>query len=136
MGNGTNMQRTEIGGAWWRSLNTPRPYVFAFLILAGIILEVVVHFWFGIAVVYTHFYYLIIVIAGLWYGRRAILIALFFGVLYVADTYLLTGLISPDALIRACVFVIVAMIVGMTKEQSDAYHDQLVIRNRESYTSQ
>jgi len=67
----------------------------------------------------------------LWYGRRAVLIAIFFGILHIADTYLLTGLISPDALIRACMFIIVALIVGMTKEQSDAYHDQLALRNHE-----
>jgi signal transduction histidine kinase len=125
------MQRCEIGGSWWRSLNTPRPYAFALLILAGILLEFVVHFWFGIAIVYTHFYYLIIVVAGLWYGRRAVLIAIFFGFLHIADTYLLTGMTSPDAPIRACMFVIVALIVGMTQEQSDCYRDQLMTRNRE-----
>ncbi len=125
------MQRAEIGGSWWPSLNNPQPYAFALLILAGILLEAVVHFWFGIAVVYTHFYYLIIVIAGLWYGRRAILIAIFFGALHIADTFLLTGTTSPGALIRACMFVIVALIVGMTKEQSDIYRDQLVARNLE-----
>jgi signal transduction histidine kinase len=125
------MQRCEVGGSWWRSLNTPRPYAFALLILAGILLEFVVHFWFGIAVVYTHFYYLIIVVAGLWYGRRAILIALLFGVLHIADSYLLTGMTSPDALIRASMFVIVALLVGMTAEQSGCYRDQLIARNRE-----
>lgn len=124
-------QRSPIGGAWWQSLNTPRPYAFALLILVGIVLEAVVHVWFGIAVVYTHFYYLIIVIAGLWYGRRAVLIAVFFGALHIADTYLVTGMTSPDALIRTCLFVIVALIVGMTKEQSDEYRNQLVTRNRE-----
>jgi signal transduction histidine kinase len=125
------MQRCEIGGSWWRSLNTPRPYAFALLILAGILLEFVVHFWFGIAVVYTHFYYLIIVLAGLWYGKRAVLIALFFGTLHIADTFLVTGTITPDALIRACMFVMVALIVGMTAEQSNCYRDQLIARNRE-----
>jgi len=125
------MQQCETGGSWWRSLNTPRPYAFALLILAGILLEFIVHFWFGIAVVYTHFYYLIIVLAGLWYGKRAVLIALFFGALHIADTFLVTGTITPDALIRACMFVIVALIVGMTAEQSNCYRDQLTARNRE-----
>jgi len=125
------MERYPIGGAWWQSLNTPRPYAFALLILAGIVLEAVVHFWFGIAVVYSHFFYLIIVIAGLWYGRQAVLIAIFFGAMHTADTYVITGILSPDALIRTCMFVIVALIVGMTKEQSDDYRDQLVTRNRE-----
>jgi signal transduction histidine kinase len=125
------MQQYEMGGSWWQSLTIPRPYAFALLILAGILLEFVVHFWFGIAVVYTHFYYLIIVLTGLWYGKRAVLIALFFGALHIADTFLLTGTITPDAFIRASMFVIVALIVGMTAEQSYCYRDQLVARNRE-----
>lgn len=125
------MQRCEVGGSWWQSLNTPRPYAFALLILAGILLEFVVHFWFGIAVVYTHFYYLIIILAGLWYGKRAVPIALFFGGIHIADSFLIMGTISPDALVRACMFVIVALIIGMTAEQSNCYRDQLIARNRE-----
>jgi signal transduction histidine kinase len=125
------LKRCEGEGSWWQSLTIPRPYAFALLILAGILLELVVHFWFGVAVVYTHFYYLIIVLAGLWYGKRAVLIAIFFGALHIADTFLVTGTITPDPLIRACMFVIVALIVGMTAEQSNCYRDQLVARNRE-----
>lgn len=125
------MERCEFGGSWWRSLNTPRPFAFSLLILAGILLEFIVHFWFGIPVVYTHFYYLIIVLAGLWYGRRAILIAFFFGLIHTGSTLLLTGTIHPDAVIRTCMFLIVALIVGMTAEQSYRYRDQLVARNRE-----
>ena len=128
---GSGIDQYEVGGSWWRKLNTPRPYAFALLILAGILLAVVVHFWFDIAVVYTHFYYLIIVVAGLWYGRRAILVALLFGAIHIADTYLVTGVITPDALIRACMFVIVALIIGLTVEQSDRYRDQLIARNRD-----
>jgi signal transduction histidine kinase len=120
-----------MGGVWWRSLNTPRPHAFALLLLAGILLEFVVHVWFGIAVVYTHFYYLIIALAGLWYGRRAVLIALLFGILHITDTFLITGTISSDAAIRASMFVIVALILGMTAEQSNLYRDQLVARNSE-----
>jgi signal transduction histidine kinase len=128
---GSLVQGSEVGGSWWKSLNTPRPNTFAFLILAGILLELVVHFWFGFDVVYTHFFYLIIVVAGLWYGRKAILIAVLFGSVHISFMYLATGIISPDALIRAFMLVIIALIVGMTAEQSDSYRDQLIARNRE-----
>jgi signal transduction histidine kinase len=117
--------------SWWRALATPYPYAYVPLIIAGVLLEYVVHFWVGIAVVYTHFYYFFTVLAGLWYGRRAILFALLFGVLHITDSYLLTGMITPDALVRACMFVIIALIVGMTAEQSNSYRDQLIARNRE-----
>jgi signal transduction histidine kinase len=94
-------------------------------------LEFVVHFLLHIAVVYSHFYYLIIVVAGLWYGRKAILIALFFGALHIAGTYLTVGVITPDALIRACMFIIVAFVIGHIAEQINCYRDQLLKQNHE-----
>ena len=125
------MQKCDVAGSWWQSLNKPHPYAFAFLIILGLVLEFFVHNQLHIAVVYSHFYYLIIVVAGLWYGRKAILIALFFGALHIADTYLTTGLITPDAIVRACMFVIVAFVVGFITEQMNCYRDQLLERNRE-----
>ena len=125
------MRSCDIGGHWWKRLNEPRPYAFAFLIVAGLTLELIVHFWLGISVVYTHFYYLIIVIAGLWYGRKAIWIALFFGGLHVTVTFLTLGLISPDALMRAIMFCIVAFVVGTMVEQMNCYHATMVEQNRE-----
>jgi signal transduction histidine kinase len=125
------MQQGNATGSLWGSLIEPKPYAFFLLIFAGFLLEFVVHFWFGVATVYTHFYYLIIVIAGLWYGRKAILIALLFGALHITVSYLTTGIMMPDALLRTCMFVIVASVVGAIAEQMNSYRDQLAGRNRE-----
>jgi signal transduction histidine kinase len=127
----TDLKNCEIQGSWWRFLTEPHPYEFALLVGAGLVLELYIHYYLGISVVYTHFYYLIIVIAGLWYGRRAIWIALFFGGLHIAVTYLLTGAISPDALVRALMFCIVAFVVGTVAEQLRCYHTRLLQQNRE-----
>ena len=80
---------------------------------------------------YTHFYYLIIVVAGLWYGRKAILIALFFGVLHISGTCYTTGILSLDSIIRASMFVIVAFVVGFIAKQMNCYRDQLLVQNLE-----
>lgn len=125
------MKDTDRSESWLRTLCEPHPYEFAVLILAGLAIELVVHFYFGIAVVYTHFYYLVIVIAGLWYGRNAIWIALFFGGLHVAVTWSGTGGISLDSLIRAAMFCIVAFVVGIIAEQMNHYRDQLEVQNRD-----
>lgn len=125
------MKRCEIGGSWLRTLHQPKPYTFALLIVIGLILELVVHFWLGISVVYTHFYYLIIVLAGLWYGRKAIWIALFFGILHVAVTYIALGVVSADALMRAVMFCIVAFVIGIIVEQMNCYRDLLEEQNLE-----
>ncbi|HRY76078.1 MAG TPA: HAMP domain-containing sensor histidine kinase [Methanoregulaceae archaeon] len=121
----------EPGGLWWQRLHEPRPYAFIILVLLGLALEFFVHYHLGIAVVYTHFYYLIIVLAGLWYGRRAVLIALFFGSLHIGNSFLTTGSLSPDALIRACMFVLVAFVVGIISEQVSRYRDRILAQNRE-----
>jgi len=121
----------DAGGLWWQRLHEPRPYIFAILVLLGLVLEFIVHYQLRIAVVYTHFYYLIIVLAGLWYGKRAVLIALFFGSLHIADSFIMTGSLSPDALIRAFMFVIVAFVVGIISEQVNCYRDRILAQNRE-----
>jgi len=121
----------DVGESWWRSFNRPHPVVFILLILIGLDLEYVIHYIMGITIVYTQFYYLIIVIAGLWYGRKAIWVALFFGSLHVTVTYMLTGLLSPDALMRGFMMLIVAFVIGSIVEQMRCYYDQIALQNRE-----
>jgi hypothetical protein len=128
---GLTMERYEAGGSWWRSFDKPHPVVFILLILAGLDLEYVIHYRLGITIVYTQFYYLIIVITGLWYGRKAVWVALFFGSLHVTVTYILTGLLSPDALMRGLMLLIVAFVIGSIVEQMRCYYDQIIEQNRQ-----
>jgi hypothetical protein len=125
------MERYEEGGSWWRSFDKPHPVVFILLILAGLDLEYLIHYRLGITIVYTQFYYLIIVIAGLWYGRKAVWFALFFGSLHVMVTYILTGTRSADALMRSLMLLIVAFVIGSIVEQMRCYYDQITEKNRE-----
>jgi L-lactate permease len=128
---GLVMEQSESGLSFLQSFYRPHPLVFTLLILFGLDLEFVVHYYLGITIVYTQFFYLIIVIAGLWYGRRAVWVALLFGSLHVTVTYILTGLLSPDALMRAIVMLIVAFVVGTIVEQMRRYDDQILEKNRE-----
>jgi hypothetical protein len=124
------MDQGEAGASFWESFYRPHPVIFALLVFLGLDLEFVAHYWFGITIVYTQFFYLIIVVAGLWYGRRAVWVALLFGSLHVLVTYFMTGLLSPDALMRAVVMLIVAYAVGTIVEQKQAYCDRLAEQNR------
>jgi signal transduction histidine kinase len=105
--------------------------VFALLIAIGITLEVVVHYVYNISTVYTHFYYVIVVVAGLWYGRKAIWVALFFGGLHIAVSWLLAGAFPSDAVLRALMLLIVAIVIGTVVEQMNRYHDQVRVQNCE-----
>ena len=128
---GPVLPKCNGGESWWQSFNRPQPVVFILLILIGLGLEYIIHYTMGITIVYTQFYYLIIVVAGLWYGRKAIWVAVFFGSLHVMVTYLLTGSLSMDALMRGVMMLIVAFVVGSIVEQIRCYYDQIVLQNRE-----
>jgi hypothetical protein len=125
------VEQSEAGASFWQSFNRPHPLVFILLVFFGLDLEFVIHYYLGITIVYTQFFYLIIVIAGLWYGRKAVWVALLFGSLHVTVTYLITGLLSPDALMRAIAMLIVAYVVGTIVEQMRGYYDQVTVKNRE-----
>lgn len=105
--------------------------VFVLLVVIGISLEIVVHYLYNISTVYTHFYYVIVVVTGLWYGRKAIWVALFFGGLHIAVSWLLTGAFPSDAIIRALMLLIVAIVIGTVVEQMNRYHNQVRVQNRE-----
>jgi L-lactate permease len=128
---GVMVEHSKAGTSFWQSFYRPHPLVFALLILFGLDLEFVVHYYYGITIVYTQFFYLIIVIAGLWYGKKAVWVALLFGSLHITVTYLLTGLLSPDALMRAIVMVIVASVIGTIVAQKQEYFNQITEKNRE-----
>jgi signal transduction histidine kinase len=117
--------------SWWKVLDAVKPYALAFLILVGLLFELIIHYFLKISVVYTQFYYLIIVFAGFWYGRKAVWVALFLGGLQVVVSWILSGLIPPESLIRTLLLVIVAFIVGSFAELMHGYHDLLEHQNRE-----
>lgn len=108
----------------------------ALLVLVGFGLELIVHAYLGISIVYTHFFYLIVVIAGLWYGRRAVLLALFFGGLHLAVTCLLIGAFPFDALLRATMLCLVAFVIGTVVEEMTRYRQDLEQRNAQLLASE
>ena len=114
---------------WWEVLNEPKPYAIVFFILAGILLELMIYFNVKGAFVLTQCYYLIIVFAGLWYGRKALWLALFFGGLHIALTYFLLGIITPDSLFSAGMLCLVVFVVGTIAEYKDCYRDEILLHN-------
>lgn len=120
--------RSEQGkkNPWWTVEEHHQLYLLIFLIGVGLLLEGIVHYYLRISIVYTHFFYLIIVIAGLWYGRRAVWLALFFGTLQVFVTYLITANISEDSVLRAAMLCIVAFVVGSIVDRMNRLHARLL----------
>lgn len=122
--------------SWLTSTSSARPYVFALLVGTGLLLELVLHFYLHISVVYTQFFYLIVVVAGLWYGKKAIWIALLFGGLQVMVAIYITGTFPFESLIRALMLFVVALVVGTLADYKNACHIEVVDRNSELHASQ
>jgi signal transduction histidine kinase len=120
----------RIRESWWHALEAIKPYALGVLIFTGLLFELVIHYFLKISVVYTQFYYLIIVIAGFWYGRKAVWVALFLGGLQIAVSWLIAGIITPESLLRTLLLVIVAYVVGSFIEMMNCYRDLLEQQNR------
>jgi len=89
-----------------------------FAVSACIILAVFVGFIMNETIVYTHFFYIPILLAGIWYRKKAIYVALFLSFFYVLVT-----LFSPQAELsvhvfeRSAIFVVVAYVIGFVSEK-------------------
>ncbi len=91
----------------------------------------------GVDVVYTHFYYVPIILAGLWYYKKAIYLAIFLGLCHIIIGYIPDGTIDPGTFIRAGMFIVVAIVVSSLSETKnelytkvkDSEHDLNLILN-------
>lgn len=86
--------------------------VLALLVGGCLILEAYVHWYLGIGVVYTHFFYIPIVVAAVWYGKRGAAVAVLLGGVHFLSGWALTGIPGTEAAVRALVFVVVGLVIG------------------------
>jgi len=108
--------------------------VFVLLIVIGILLEFVVHYIYHIAIIYTEFYYLIVIFAGIWYRKVVIGIAIFFGGLQIVDSLIMApGSIPYYAITRAVILVVVACVIWIIMEELARYYDVVAAQNKQLY---
>ncbi len=85
----------------------------------------IVNIYMGIDIVYTHIFYIPIILAGLWYGRKAMYVAIFLGIVHILINFIVTPSAVFDSLLRAIIFVIVALVVGTLSEEKDRLNKKL-----------
>ena len=112
------------------TVGTIKPYALALLVFTGLLLELVIHYQLKISIAYSHFFYLIIAIAGLWYGKKAIALALFFGGLQIAVSWMIAGSVTPDSLVRAAMLFVVAYIIGYIADTLNSYYGMVGAQNQ------
>ncbi len=100
-------------------------------ILVALFIALYINAILGIEVVYTHLFYIPIIIAGIWYYRKAVYLAIFLGAFHILINYTLYGSLSYTTFLRASMFLLVAYIVGTISEKKDKVYDSLETRVRE-----
>ena len=106
-------------------MNSNNPHlkngIIIILIILCINITFICHFILKIEIIYSHFFYLPIILSGLWWNRKGILTAVFLSMIY-----LIFHLISPisdtdpypiDVILRACMFCIVGFVIGVVSER-------------------
>ncbi len=95
------------------------PAILGLSVVLVVFLAIYVNLILGIDIVYTHLFYIPIILAGIWYHRKAVYLALFLGILHIAVNYISDGSFTYSPFLRAIVFVIIAYIVGTIAARKD-----------------
>jgi len=103
-----------------------KPAILLLLVAVSVALEAFVHHAMGIEVVYSHFFYIPVVLGAVWYGKKGALVAVFLAGVYIGDYYLIGGAVPSDALIRALMFVVVALVIGVVMDYVHREQEQVM----------
>jgi len=112
------------GGAFGLKPEKTKLLILLFTIGACVALTFCVGFIMGQKIVYTHFFYIPIILAGLWYGKKAIYAALFLSVVYILIN-LSTQVVTIDYFERCVILIAVAYIVGLISEKRAKEQEEL-----------
>ncbi len=89
------------------------------IVLLLVLLSVFVNIYFGREIVYTHLFYLPIILAGLWYFKKALYVAAFLGLVHIGINFIQEGMFVSSTLIRAFLFLTIAYVIGTLAENKE-----------------
>lgn len=94
-------------------------------LLGTIFVAVYFNYFKGIDVVYTHLFYVVIVMVGLWYKRYVVQVAMFLGLFHIVMDYLSNGAFLMAPLLRASILLFVASGIYFLINQLECSHRNL-----------
>jgi hypothetical protein len=87
------------------------------LLLVACILTGYYHAARGTGVIFTHLFYIPIILASIWWGKKGILVALFLGILIIiSHAVFLAGAPFSDDIVRAVMFIAISFVVARLME--------------------
>lgn len=95
-----------------------RVWILAILAILCIGLEIGVHLFLRTAIGYTHIFYLLLVLAAVWYHTRAVFVALALAAATFATSFYV-GDFGWATVLRSSMFILVTYVVGSLSEERD-----------------
>jgi hypothetical protein len=80
--------------------------IFIIVLVLATLITVSINVLLGIETVYTHLFYIPIIMAGIWYHKKAVYVAAFLGIAHILANYLLYNDLTYSPLIRSAIFII------------------------------
>ncbi|TRZ68938.1 MAG: PAS domain-containing protein [Methanothrix sp.] len=105
--------------------------VLVFTIVACVILAFYVAIVMHKTVVYTHFFYFPIILAGMLYQKKALYVALGLGMVHILVTHLSSIPLSVNEFGRAAIFILVAYVIGSVRERQVLAEERLRSAHRQ-----
>jgi PAS domain S-box-containing protein len=86
--------------------------ILSFALIACVFLSFYVTLVIHKTIVYTHFFYIPIILTGMWYQKKALYIAIGLGIIHILVTYISPIPVSISEFERAIIFILVAYVMG------------------------
>lgn len=78
-----------------------------------------------IDVVYTHLFYVVIIMVGLWFKRYVVQLAIFLGIFHIILDFLSNGELTAAPILRGGIFLFVAFVIYILINQLESTHENL-----------
>jgi PAS domain S-box-containing protein len=88
-------------------------------------LEILMHLYLGVSIGYTHFFYVLLVLAAIWYQKKAVVLAIILATMHIAVGYFIAGESIWALALRGAMFVIVTLLVAIMSEELELSRKKL-----------
>ncbi len=99
--------------------------ILCLLTLATLLVAINVNIILGVDIVYTHLFYIPIILAGIWFHKKAVYVALFLGVFHILVNYFFSDVPIYGTFFRAVFLLLIAYIIGAIAEKKDRLYAEL-----------
>jgi PAS domain S-box-containing protein len=91
--------------------------IIALMLMSSVLLTHYSHAVLQIGAVFTHFFYVPIILSALWWQRKGLIVAFILLVYLLLSDYFFRGGVTPNDYLRALMFLVISAVVGLLAER-------------------